>query len=315
MTSNELIRKLDSFFKSENWLEVLNESFGFEDKSVKTKKSYLPLVLVKSKIFGRKLVSLPFTGDIGGLIGDEEDLEIKAFFANSQEKIRIKTFMNNTNYPHYRISEDRIFLLDLNKSKEEIWDGLDKKVRNIIRKAETFNLSFEVASDEKALKDFYKIYLKKVKNFKSLPMPKNFLLNILKKYGKNVHFLSCLYNKKKVASFFIINFEDVSIWYLAGSLDDHKDKNVSSWLLWNTILWLKKNNFNLFCLGVSRENSGSYNFKKKWKTIAMPVYEIFIPEDNPRDNSSRKISKRFFGAFPIPIMRLLSPLLIKKNLP
>ncbi|OIO40659.1 hypothetical protein CO154_01295 [Candidatus Pacearchaeota archaeon CG_4_9_14_3_um_filter_31_7] len=314
MNYEKEIEQLDLFFKTKEWIQVLKESFNYEDKSFSTKKSFLSLTLVRSKIFGDRLISIPFTGNMGGLINNKElDIEIKSFFCSSKYPILIKTISPNKNYPNQMITEDKQFLLNIKPNKEKIFNNINKKVRNIIRKTENNNFEFEVCKNKKAINDLYEMHIKKIKEFGSFPFPKKFFINLLKIYEDKANIVSCLYKKKRIASFLILKKDKIAVWYTAVSLEKYKNLNPTTWLLWKTILWLKEDKYEFLNLGASSKNSGTYEFKKKLNPIILDTYEVIIGT-NKKINASKKNSiKKLWKKMPPFIIKIFGPF-ITKNL-
>ena len=61
-------------FHTSGWLDVLSDVYGIEPFFLEKGGDSLPLALLRSRIFGNRLVSVPFA-DYGGVCGDGKNAE------------------------------------------------------------------------------------------------------------------------------------------------------------------------------------------------------------------------------------------------
>jgi serine/alanine adding enzyme len=125
----------------------------------------LPLVLVNSRIFGRRLVSMPFL-DYGGVLvsaaaptGAVEPVLVDAALAAARER-RVQGIGLRHLYPlplPYPTASDRVTMLLELTSRDAVWKALPSERRNRIRKGEKNGLTAAWCGAE-ALDDFYRVF-------------------------------------------------------------------------------------------------------------------------------------------------------------
>ena len=138
-----------SIYHTEKWLTILEKVFGYKIFKLRRENIIFPIALVKSFLFGDRLISLPFS-DYGGFCGkgevdeileelktisyslDVDFIEIRCPHAQYINSLRNAGFLDRDDYC--------TFVLDLTVGKDEIWKNFEKRVRNGIRKANKNNI-------------------------------------------------------------------------------------------------------------------------------------------------------------------------------
>ena len=154
----------------------------------------------------------------------------------------------------YKKVSDSTILINLQKTKEELWNNLEKKsARWGVKTAEKNNLQFNEIKNDKELQDFYTIYLKTAKDggFKA----------------KSYDFLLCLHNSK-IAKFFCIKSKnkiiagaailldnEYNILSLTAATEEGYKMQAMPFLYWNLILYSKNSSKKYFDLGGYDKNA------------------------------------------------------------
>src|SRR5262249_52117123 len=151
------------------WLPTLRQGFGhrcfcLEACSVHQTRGFLALSLVNSPLFGRFLVSLPYLNH-GGILAESPQAAstlVQAATALAHVlQVRFLELRQDEPLAHPLLIESNRgkvnMRLELPASAEELWNGLDAKVRNQIRKARKLGLTVEWGCQE-LLQDFYAIF-------------------------------------------------------------------------------------------------------------------------------------------------------------
>ena len=128
------------------WMRIFREALGHEPYCIEQTKSgkttaIVPLALMKSLLFGRFLVALPYL-NLGGVVGDPDrggyDLVSAAIELADELNVRHLELRHEVERPHDRINhhfDQKVHMrLALRGSLAEIWDGFRPKVRNQVRK-------------------------------------------------------------------------------------------------------------------------------------------------------------------------------------
>ena len=155
------------------WRGVFERAFGHHTHYLMARRGntitgLLPLVVFRSPVFGRFMVSLPFV-NYGGVLADDdavaERLLAEAAEIGVRDKVSHLELRHTTRqFKHLPSKQHKVsMLLTLATSPERAWETLDKKVRNQIRKAEKSGLSASTGGIE-LLDEFYPIFARNMRD-------------------------------------------------------------------------------------------------------------------------------------------------------
>lgn len=127
-------------------------------------------------------------------------------------------------------SLDHEIVVDLGRSKEDLWNGLDKDCRSAVRKAERDGVEvFEGGCD-----DFYNLYLQTRERLNVRVTPKPFFKAIEELMVRSgmAAFLVARIGGQNIAAIILLQFGGVA-WYYEGSSDEkfwiHRANNLLQW--------------------------------------------------------------------------------------
>jgi FemAB-related protein (PEP-CTERM system-associated) len=315
-----------SLFKLSNWYNVICNTYKFRSHyllAVDDSKiiGAFPIVLVKSKIFGNRLISLPFTGyGCGPIISKNHEQVLREFHGKILEiaeqtdvkfvEIRdppkdiIKILENIGYVSKLKYSN---FFLDISKSEEDVWLSFHKQVRNSIKRAE--NTGLKIVSG--TIDELYKLHLRVMRELGTPPHKKSFYYNVANIYGSNFKILFAEFKNEKISAVSFIKNNNCIIWLDGFCPLKYKTLNPISFLLWNAIKWAKENHCTLFDFGDSREPSGNFDFKKRWGTtiVNSPRYYFFLNKSAVVDPRMDKYNKNIerWKKLPLIITKLIGP--------
>ena len=158
-----------SFFHLSGWQEVISKSFNHDCYFLYAEQNgevcgVLPLVEVKSKLFGHALISTPFCV-YGGAIADSAEFvrQLEQEACQLAEKLSVDYLELR-----YQEKQDSSLLLkqahstfgcELAEDNEKILAAIKKKQRAVIRHSLKNELDFFLASGKANLADFYQLLL------------------------------------------------------------------------------------------------------------------------------------------------------------
>lgn len=308
------------------WGNVLSEVHGHELVYLEEERGVFPLAYVKSRIFGNRLISLPFA-DYGGPCADDEKTA-KMLIAKAEEKAgELGADFMEIRAPHeryFRMFEEQgfrkrddycTFVLDI--SSTQLWESIGKKTRNAVRKAEKSGVEVSDAESRADLKDFYTLYLKTMKRIGSPPQPYKYFEKIWEYfYPELLKIRFADYMEKRVSGMMFFLYRDAVHYSYSCSLSEHLELRPNNLVLWSTIEWGAENNFKYFDFGRTRPNSGVYLFKKAWggKQVAMPYfYRFYKRELKEREEVKyEKLSELWRKYIPERLAEKIGPWIIKQ---
>jgi len=287
------------------WQRVIKKSYGHQDLYLVAKEGaeiqgILPSFVLSHFLFGRKTVSLPFL-NYGGVAAKSLAAE-KALIDYLKGGFELRSLS-----PVKGLSADLsqfTFLLELGADENTLWEKLDKKVRNQVRKAGLFG--FELKIGNQYLKDFYQLYQKTMKRLGTPVHSLAFFENTIKEFPDQTKIFMAFLKGKPAAGFIIFTFKDTALNLWAASDAKYMEMNPNNYLYWETIKHYARAGFGYFDFGRSEKASGTFNFKKQWGTKAIQLYYCRYPKavsDKEKFGSVAKIWKRL----PLGFVNLVGP--------
>ena len=138
------------------------------------------------------------------------------------------------------------WLLDLNKSEEDLLSGMRKTTRNLIRRGIKEKVKVTKSKALEDLRIFYKIYIETSKRHKFIPYSKKFVTEQIKPFLENDEVLIFLgeHNNKIIVSSIIFFYGNQGIYYHGAS--EYSKIPVSYLVQWEAIKEAKKRGCKLY---------------------------------------------------------------------
>ena len=322
------------------WMNSIKDSYGncevlcYMDIKDKKIRAAFPFFLVKSKIFGDRVISQPFI-DFGGPIGEFNEKfiheaigNIKAKFGGEIKHIEIRL---NKFVPHYEDIERVItaigfkkemkrqqFILKL-ETEEKLWNNFIRITRKGIKKAQKSGLTLNEIKDENELKKFYELYLKSMRDFGTPQHSYDFFANFFNMMKKNIRGLNCYKDGKLIGSLIVLCSKNYM--YAAYNFSEHSSLiyQPNDLLYWEMIRWAIKNEIKYFDFGQcetdAKEGShaaGIYKFKSKWMGTLYERPYFFLSFNEEKEGNSQEKEKfkemiKIWQNLPIILIKKIGP--------
>ena len=192
------------------WRAVVENSFGHRCYYLTAKDGsgamvgILPLVFMKSTLFGCFLVSLPFF-NYGGLLSDTQ--EIGTALLREAAALRGELGAAHVELRHTEpwpgglpTKQAKVsMLLDLGSDSDLLWKGFNAKLRNQVRKAEKSGCTAVVGGLE-LLTDYYTVFVRNMRDLGTPVYGKKFFANILTAFPEESRIIAVYLEGKPVAA-------------------------------------------------------------------------------------------------------------------
>lgn len=194
--------------------------------------------------------------------------------------------------PHLNI------IVDLTKTEEELWDVVNSKRRNEIRKAIKEGVTFELDQSLTALKDCYNI-LKEVYSRAKLPLPHfSHFLELLNQSDNESGLRICTakFEGKIIGCMLVLVHKKTVYDYFAGSSEKYYSKCPNDLIPWEVFKWAKKTGYTKFDFGGAGNPDIPYgvrDYKKKFGGVFVN-YGRYEKIHNPLLFNAAKIGFRFW---------------------
>jgi len=283
----------------------------------------LPLILITHPLFSDKLVSMPFL-EYGGIVTDGSNREdAKSELLKQAQKIAIRNDVDYLSIRGQQIDNDQefqaqtpyvTFELNLGRGCEDIWDGFESRFRRAVRKARKNELEVEQVTDENGLRRFYDLYNLTMTGHGTPPHSYDYfdqMLELVDSVG-TVDITLATYKSKDVNGMVTLRYGGRSLYALAGSDYEYREKNGGSLLLWDSIQTAIEHGDRVFDLGRTREGSGVYRYKTglNGNQKVLPV-SYFYPGEKispPRlEDSKYQIATEIWRHLPSKLTRSIGP--------
>jgi len=278
----------------------------------------LPLVEMKSKLFGHFIISLPYF-NYGGILASNAEAYSKLMrHAISLVKI------NGADYVEFRHclknndmltrSEKVAMLLELPKNPEALWSNLGTKLRAQIKKAKRNNPSFSVGGIE-LLDDFYKVFAQNMRDLGTPVYSKSLFISMLENNKKA--YISVVYiDEKPVSCGFLLGWRNTLEIPWASTIRKANKTDANMYLYWNILKFAIEKEFSIFDFGRSNKDASTYRFKKQWGAKPMELHWQYwlpdgmaLPQINP-NNLKYKVTIALWKRLPVKIANIIGPPLV-----
>ncbi|MCU7869189.1 MAG: FemAB family PEP-CTERM system-associated protein [Candidatus Thiodiazotropha sp. (ex Lucinoma borealis)] len=325
---NQYLEKRDNacFYQLLEWQTINSNYFGHKIYCITAEidnklVGVLPVVSIKSILFGHILSSMPFV-NYGSSCSDSADIDLKLIEAVCKIAVEDKTDyveLRSVTPTAVGLKEatNKISLtLTLDQNHQNIWDSYKSKHRTNIRRVYKNGITIRCGGEE-LLSDFYQIISKSwrtlgtpiysIKYFEQLFIHLREHIKIFVAYKGDIPVAAALngYYKNTVEGMWL------------GIDQNYRTLQPSYVLYWEMIKHACESGYTNFHLGRSSVDSGGESFKRKWNAETKQLYWQYYlnrAKDMPNLNPSNPKYKYFINMWsrmPLKATQLLGPLISK----
>jgi len=318
-----------TFYHRHEWKEVIQKSFGHRTYYLMTVDDghvvgILPIVYLKSILFGRILCSMPFL-NFGGVCTDNEEAETALL--SEAGKIVKKSGGDYLELRHKKKSSVDIpaktnkvsMTLKLDPDADVLWKNFKTKHRTNIRRAHKNGLEIRVGRKD-FLNEFYDIISIGWRDLGTPIYRKSFFENILNAFEDSVEIYLVYHEGRPIATAFNGLFKGTVEGMWTYSLREFSRFQTNYFLYWEMIKRACENGYKIYHLGRSTNETGATFYKSKWNATTEQLYWEYLlnngtelPElnvDNPKYQGAINLWKKL----PVKATQLIGPFLAK-NIP
>lgn len=310
------------------WKGVIERAFGHRTPYLLARRNgrvtgCLPLCFIRSRLFGRYLVSLPFF-NYGGVLAEDAESEAallaRCIGLAERERARHVEIRMTRPLGHGLTERTRkvVMELDLPSDSERLWDGFRPKLRSQIRRPLKAGAEVVFGGEER-LDDFYAVFACNMRDLGTPVYAKAFFSHILRACPESTLAVVYLHGRAAAAGF-LVGFRGRLEIPWASSLRRFNQQAPNMLLYWKALEWACHNGYTAFDFGRSSPDSGTYRFKAQWGAKPHPCHWHYWvrnggppPELNPA-NPRFRMAIQAWRRLPVAFTRLLGPAIVR-NLP
>jgi FemAB-related protein (PEP-CTERM system-associated) len=313
-----------TFFHQSGWQEVISKAFGHDTYYIYVEHNglitgILPLVHIKSLLFGNSLVSIaPCV--YGGIIANDD----VSYSALDQESCRLANVLG-VDYLEMRNQVQKTperpykelyvsFSKELDSDVEKNFLAIPRKQRAMVRKGIEAGLNSVRDNDVDRL---YRAYSESVRNLGTPVFSKKYFETLKEVFADQCEILTVLHNGHLVASVMSFYFKDQVLPYYGGGTELARNLKGNDFMYWEVMRRAVEKGCKVFDYGRSKIGTGSYSFKKNWGFNPKPIfYEFYLvnakimPDINPL-NPKYKYFISAWKHLPLAVSQWVGPWLSK----
>lgn len=308
------------------WQEAIRETFGHESYCLAATedgeiRGILPLVRMKSRIFGHFLVSMPFSS-YGGVLASAPGAR-DALLVHAAELARglgvshIELRQGRAEQIEWCDTTVKVTMeVELPMTVQQLSDRLSPKMRKRIRYARKNGLEPKWEGPE-AVAHFYPVFAANMRNLGTPVYPRNWFENICRQFPGDIRILSLFEQGRPVASAFVSIYRDSVELPWAATLPESRDKFSPLLLYWTLLEWALESGYRRVDLGRCTPGSGNHDFKRRWVCNEKPLHWYYwlasgtlVPELRP-DNPRYRIATQVWKRLPLSVANFLGPRIVR----
>jgi FemAB-related protein (PEP-CTERM system-associated) len=273
-----------TFFHRAGWKEVIQRSFGHSCYFLQAKRDgrttgVLPLVHLRSRLFGNALISNAY-GVYGGPVASDE----ASLGALNQAAVGLAAKLS-VHYLEYRLRAPSIlpwkrnselyatFRKRLAPDPEMILKAVPRKRRAMLRKAKALGLKSEVDSD---VRRFYRVYSRRVRDLGTPVYPASYFRTLLEIFGSDCEVLTVVRRDRALSSVIAFRWRDEVLPYYGGGVDEARHCAANDFMYWELMRRACDKGACVFDFGRSKVNTGAFAYKRIWGFEPEPLHHEYL---------------------------------------
>ncbi|MFT4174561.1 MAG: FemAB family PEP-CTERM system-associated protein [Rhodocyclaceae bacterium] len=280
----------------------------------------LPLVEVKSRLFGHSLSSLPFAA-YGGVVATDP-VARGALEAHAEEIGRTRGVSHleyrNLHPVHAEWPMQDLYVTfrkELLADEEANMLAIPRKQRAMVRKGISNGL---VATLDPDATRFFGVYADNVRRHGTPAMSRRWFQALMDTFGDDCEVMTVATAQgaplTSVLSFY---FRDEILPYYAGDMTAARDLAANDFKYWQLMRRALERRCKVFDYGRSKVGTGPYHFKKNWGFVPAPLsyeYVLYTRPDIPQNNPTNPKYRAFIALWkhlPLPVANTLGPHIVR----
>jgi FemAB-related protein (PEP-CTERM system-associated) len=318
-----------TFFHRAAWAKVIETAFGHTTHYSFTERdgvitAVLPLVRVKTLLFGDTLIASPFCVYGGPLAADAES---EAALVAHAEALLMRTGASALEFRHRApvvhaaaagwIERPDLYVTfrkEIESDHGRNMKAIPRKQRAMVRKAMQNGLTSVVTRDTDVL---HRIYAESVRNLGTPVFSRRYFRILMDVFAESADIVTVQDQGTPIAAVMNFYFRNEVLPYYGGGSAAARGRAGNDFLYWETMRRAADRGCTLFDFGRSKIGTGSYSFKHNWGFAPEKLHYRFrlkpgasIPEHNPL-NPKYRLFIAAWKRLPLPVANLLGPFIVR----
>ena len=314
-----------TFFHRAGWQSILSDVFRHDTYFLYAEVEgricgVLPLAHVRSWLFGKSLVGMPFAV-YGGIAADHDAaaqaLEAEADRLGQQLGVDHLELRNvDQRHPDWPRQDLYVtFRKEILPDEEANLLAIPRKQRAMVRKGQKNGLTSAI---DDGVDRFFALYADNVHRHGTPAMPRRYFQRLREVFGADCEILTVSDPAgRPLSSVLSFYFRDEVLPYYAGDDEAARDLAANDFKYWELMRRSCARGLTVFDYGRSKQGTGSFSFKKNWGFAPKPLhyeYRLYrrdsIPQNNP-SNAKYKLLIETWRRLPIGLANWLGPFVVR----
>jgi FemAB-related protein (PEP-CTERM system-associated) len=309
------------------WLEVLRRGLGHVPYCLEAvedgkTRGLLALAYVRSLLFGRFLVGLPYLNS-GGVLADDEQvgnllIDRAVQFADELD-VRYLELRHEKPSDHpalVRPPTGKVHMrLALPATPGELWETIPGKARNQVRKGQKNGLAVAWGGQE-LLREFYAVFSTNMRDLGTPVYPRRLFAGVLDQFAGRAELCVVRAGARPVAGALLLHGWGSTEVPSASSLRRWNHTNANMLMYWHLLERAVRRGQAVFDFGRSSRDGNTFRFKSQWGARpASAEWQYYLRQgcvDDMRPNN-RKYQRliRLWQRLPVWLTRWLGPAVVR----
>jgi FemAB-related protein (PEP-CTERM system-associated) len=292
----------------------------------------LPLMLVKSKLFGSFLVSLPYLNSGGltfrGTSSIHEELGHclidRAVQLADELNVKHLELRHEVLFKHPALTYERTdkvhMRLALPSSPDELMASFKSKLRSQVKKANENPFEVRFGGLE-LLEDFYGVFAHNMRDLGTPVYSKNLFRQILSSFariadGSRSELCVVSLEDRPISGALLVHHAKRTEVPSASALRKYNPTNVNMWMYWQLLQRAIEQGSSEFDFGRSTIGAGTYKFKEQWGARPSPaIWQYYVrhgdPADMRPDSKGKQRLVKIWQRIPVPLTKIIGPYVVR----
>jgi FemAB-related protein (PEP-CTERM system-associated) len=309
------------------WLTVLERGLGhapycLEATDGDTVCGLLPLAHIHSLLFGGFLVGLPYL-NTGGVLAESDEvarlLIDRAVLLADELHVRYLELRHERAVEHPALTVQATakvhMRLPLPPAAGRLWDRLDGKVRNQVRKGRKNGLTVAWGGPE-LLPEFYDVFSRNMRDLGTPVYGRGLFRAVLEQFPQEAEVCVVRAGGRAAAAALLLHGRGSTEVPSASSLRQFNAANANMLMYWHLLERAVERGQAVFDFGRSSTDGSTYRFKEQWGARPEPaVWQYYLREggagDMRPDNPRYQRFIRWWRRLPVRLTRLIGPMIVR----
>lgn len=316
-----------TFFHRAGWAEIIEQSFGHRTHYLYVETDgaivgILPLTEIRSRLFGRALISNAFCvygGPLAANDGVEAALDAAAWKIAEESGIPVLEYRSRRPSGRSWTVKDATyatFRKDISPDADANLKAIPRKQRAMVRKAIDRGLESVV---DHSIDRFYAMYSESVRNLGTPVFAKKYFARLFSEFGPDdCEVLTVTHDGAPISSVVNFYFRGEVLPYYGGGTAAARQLAGNDFMYWAVMRRAaEEKGCHLFDFGRSKHGTGAFSFKKNWGFEPEPLHYEYklapgavMPDINPM-NPKYRLMVATWQKLPLPVANLIGPWIAK----